>query len=170
MFYSYELYVPCIWQCFATYLLLRRGISVLFQDVDMVWFKTPFPYFHDYLRKYADSFNETGSHIEAFFSDDGQRSLRYTPFYANSGFYYLLANPRSEYFAWSIMIAFDSIQRLGSHQNVVTARLLEEMSLTHRHVKILPMDDFPNGILYHHNPAYMKKMRAKTVDPYMFHM
>jgi hypothetical protein len=28
-------------------------------------------------------------HIEAFFSDDGQRSLRYSPFYANSGFYYL---------------------------------------------------------------------------------
>ena len=32
----------------------------------------------------------SGSVVEAFFSDDGQRSLRYAPFYANSGFYYLL--------------------------------------------------------------------------------
>lgn len=51
-----------------------------------------------------------GSFVEAFFSDDGQRSMRYTPFYANSGFYYLVANERSTYFAWSIMAAMDAIQ------------------------------------------------------------
>ena len=51
--------------------------------------------------------------MEAFFSDDGQRSMRYTPFYANSGFYYLVASERSEYFAWSIMAAMDAIQVLG---------------------------------------------------------
>ncbi len=43
-------------------------------------------------------------------SDDGQRSMRYTPFYANSGFYYLLSTERSVYFTWSIMTAMDSIQ------------------------------------------------------------
>ena len=57
-----------------------------------------------------------GSYFEAFFADDGQRSLRYAPFYANSGFYYLLANERSVYFTWSIMISFDLIQaRKTSH-------------------------------------------------------
>ena len=60
-----------------------------------------------------------GSYFEAFFADDGQRSLRYAPFYANSGFYYLLANERSVYFTWSIMISFDLIQVSGSHQNVL---------------------------------------------------
>lgn len=59
---------------------------------------------------------ETGSFVEAFFSDDGQRSMRYTPFYANSGFYYLVASERSEYFAWSIMAAMDAIQVLGKQR------------------------------------------------------
>lgn len=169
--YLDRVFVDMMWyKCFSTYLLLRRGINILFQDVDMLWFRNPFEYFHNYLDKFADEFQKTGSSIEVFFSDDGQRSMRYTPFYANSGFYYMVASPRSEYFAWSIMIAFDSIQRLGSHQNVVTTRLLEGISLSHRHVKILSMEDFPNGILYHHQPAYMKAMRAKTVHPYIFHM
>jgi len=38
--------------------------------------------------------------------------LQYTPFYANSGFYYLVANEKSTYFAWSIMAAMDAIQVL----------------------------------------------------------
>lgn len=42
------------------------------------------------------------SEVDAFLSDDGQRSLRYTPFYANSGFYFLFANNRTEYFAWTM--------------------------------------------------------------------
>jgi hypothetical protein len=188
--YLDRVFVDMMWyKCFATFVLLRRGVNVLFQDVDMVWFKNPFQYFRDYISKQnktpqqqqqqppntrgisvSTSPSSTTSGIEAFFSDDGQRSMRYTPFFANSGFYYLLASPRSLYFAWSIMLSFDAIQRLGSHQNVVTARLLEGLSISHQHVKILPMEDFPNGILYHHNPAYMKQMRAKEVAPYIFHM
>jgi hypothetical protein len=48
-------------------------VNVLFQDVDLVWFKDPFPYFHDFNKNK----NNVSTEIDGFFSDDGQRSLRY---------------------------------------------------------------------------------------------
>ena len=91
--YLDRIFVDMMWyKAFALFLLLRKNINVLFQDVDLVWFKDPFPFFHDEIRKSKDKALKTGSDIEGFFSDDGQRSLRYAPFYANSGFYYLLGN------------------------------------------------------------------------------
>ncbi len=92
------------YKAFSVYLTLRQGVNILFQDVDLVWFRDPFPYFHSFIAQHPNL--ET----LAFFSDDGQRSKRYTPFYANSGFYYLLHHPRSLYFTYSIMIAMDAIQ------------------------------------------------------------
>lgn len=116
--------------------------SFLFcKDVDLVWFRDPMQYFHDYRAAVHNRSVETGSFVDAFFSDDGQRSMRvrkavliyffymtfnalyhfncllqYTPFYANSGFYYLVANEKSTYFAWSIMAAMDAIQVRKKHQ------------------------------------------------------
>ena len=204
------------YKAFSIYLVLRRGINVLFQvtalvffskmrlpvsvrfgsysysltyipsiypislfcikDVDLVWFRDPMQYFHDYRAAAHNRSVQTGSFVDAFFSDDGQRSMRvrffcfypfaclvyvviehivilqrwvvvfsfrfvlflfsfsfshrnalssifsfylfirlfstsqYTPFYANSGFYYLVSNEKSTYFAWSIMAAMDAIQ------------------------------------------------------------
>jgi hypothetical protein len=114
------LFYPFCISLHSSFLLL--GINILFQDVDLVWFRDPMTYFHNYME---DSQRTSATPVEAFFSDDGQRSKRYTPFYANSGFYYLLASERSVYFTWSIMIAMDAIQVLGSHQNVLTTRLIE---------------------------------------------
>jgi hypothetical protein len=45
-------------------------INVLFQDVDLVWFKDPFPYFHDFNKN-----NPKSTEIDGFFSDDGQVSI-----------------------------------------------------------------------------------------------
>ena len=78
------------YKAFSIFLLLRMNINVLFQDVDLVWFKDPFPFFREEILKSKEKAKITGSDVEGFFSDDGQRSLRYAPFYANSGFYYLL--------------------------------------------------------------------------------
>ena len=78
------------YKAFSVYLILKLGINVLFQDADLVWFKNPFPYFHSYGKDENGNVIIPGSqYIEGFFSDDGQRSLRYSPYYANSGFYYL---------------------------------------------------------------------------------
>lgn len=169
--YLDRVFVDMMWfKAFSVYLVLRHKLNVLFQDVDLVWFRDPLPYFHTYLKEHQDEFKSRNSYVEAFFSDDGQRSRRYTPFYANSGFYYLIANERSEYFTWSIMIAMDAIQVLGSHQNVFTTRLIEGVALNTRHTKILTLEEFPTGIMYHHNQQYMKQLKKKEVDPYNFHM
>eukprot|EP01034_Spumella_vulgaris_P027690 gene27690-34452_t len=169
--YLDRVFVDMMWyKTFSVWLLLRRGINILFQDADLIWFRDPMQYFHDYVKDHQARSDQTGSHPEAFFSDDGQRSMRYTPFYANSGFYFLLSGEKSIYFTWSIMTAMDSIQVLGSHQNVFTTKLIEGLSINTASTKILSLIEFPTGIMYHHNRAYMKSLRDKEIHPYGFHM
>ena len=48
------------------------------------------------------------------------------------------------------------MQVLGSHQNVLTTRLVEEFSLTAERTQILSLSDFPGGVHYHHDREYMK--------------
>lgn len=68
------------------------------------------------------------------------------------------------------MSAFDAVQLLGSHQNVFTSRLNEGLGLNLQNVKILSIEDFPTGYLYHHDPKYMDLFYSKKVSPYNFHM
>ena len=202
-------FVDMMWyKAFSVWILLKMGFNVLFQDVDLVWFRDPFPYFHGYI-KGKGSYNISSSsssfttipddsglnndmndiHLkkkekekkkktnlgstvypEAFFSDDGQRSLRYSPFYANSGFYYLLSSPRTEHFAYSVMTAFDILHSTGSHQNVFTMRLLEGLDLTRIHPKILSLREFATGVQFHHNKTFMSGIASGIERPYNFHM
>jgi hypothetical protein len=176
--YLDRVFVDMMWyKAFSTYLLLQRGVDILFQDTDLVWFRDPFPFFKDQMEKLnvarkgpAGEVLPPENKIEAFFSDDGQRSKRYSPYFFNSGFYFLKSTPRSIHFTWSIMTAFDVVQVTGSHQNVFTQRLVEGLSLAAPNTQILRMYDFPNGILYHHDQKYMKSMKNQKEDPYHFHM
>jgi hypothetical protein len=167
--YLDKTFVEMMWyKAFSVWLGLKLGYHVLFQDVDLVWFKNPFEYFHSHQNATKDnSFEYT-----AYLSDDGQRSLRYTPFYANSGFYYFLSTPKNIYFAYSIVIAFDSLQATGSHQNVFTSRLMETMDLSDQpsHQLFLNLEDFPSGVKYHHDKPFMTKVMSKAHVPYIFHM
>ena len=166
--YLDRVFVDMMWyKAFSIYAVLRLGMNILFQDVDLVWFKDPFPYFHNYI---AECQRNGTVAPQAFFSDDGQRSHRYTPYYANSGFYYILSSPQAINFAWSVMAAFDTVQVSGSHQNVLTMRLIEGLGLTYFHVKILSMYDFPGGMFYHHNKKFMAKLTSHQLVPYHFHM
>lgn len=165
--YLDRIFVDMMWyKTFSVFLLLKHGINVLFQDIDLVWFQEPFTYFIEYIQKMKTNNVE----IEAMFSDDGQRSIRYAPLYANSGFYFLKASKATEYFAWSIITAFDSVQLLGSHQNTFTWRLVEGLGIGIANSTILPIELFPTGYLYHHDEAYMSKFRNKLIKPYNFHM
>ena len=180
--YLDRVFVDMMWyKAFSVYLLLRMRVNVLFQDVDLVWFKDPFPFFHQFLGNQTklaynnapggeESNGQRPAGIQAFFTDDGNRSKRYSPLFFNSGFYYLVASAAAEYFSWSIMTAFDAVQVTGSHQNVFTLRLIESFGLGPQNAQILALEDFPNGILYHHDRAYMKRLRDKKVHPYHFHM
>jgi len=178
---SYEyldgIFVDMMWyKAFSVWLLLKLGFSVLFQDVDLVWFKSPFSFFDEAMDTARATTTSTTTVAapravpEAFFSDDGQRGLRYSPFYANSGFYYLAANDRTAYFAYTIMTAFDTLQVTGSHQNVFTTRLIEGMDLARISPMLLSLDLFPTGVKYHHDKPFMLGIREGLEHPYNFHM
>jgi hypothetical protein len=171
--YLDPIFIDMMWyKSFSVWLLLKMRFNVLFQDVDVIWFRSPFQFFRDVANEYqprsvteqmnlqaTDSTSQSGNslnhlgeqimsslkqhthdllsfnaqaalsasrsgevgisdhrHIpapDAYLSDDGQRSLRYAPFYANSGYYYLVANVRTEYFAWTILCAFDLLHITG---------------------------------------------------------
>lgn len=218
---SYEyldpIFIDMMWyKSFSVWLLLKMGFHVLFQDVDLVWFKDPFPYFAAKQLEYEQKFSydivsspsqhqhqhldnnpfsfffqqhqvlekeevrmsssaaspNISRHVvtpDGFFSDDGQRSLRYSPFYANSGFYYLRANNRMIYFTWSIMNAFALLHITGSHQNIFTVKLMEGLEFP-IHMTMLPMNDFPSGAKYSHDRPFMRAIKDGHEYPYVFHM
>ena len=198
-----------------------QGVNVLFQDVDLVWLQDPLRFIAALFR----SARTNGTRLVSFLSDDGARTTRYAPFFANSGFFYLTADPENVYFAYSVMTAFDILRATGSHQNVFTYRLMERMDLDMsgrgrgsggsgrsggpRHNnnsttssisggggdrnnnnngglqvdsvssvssagqfknRFMSLHQFPSGVKYHHDKAYMAKIHSRAVVPYIFHM
>lgn len=67
-----------------------HSYDVFFQDADVVWLKSPWDAFQD-------------PDIDGWFMDDGARSERFAPLYANSGLYYLRSNPMVQHFMQSVM-------------------------------------------------------------------
>ncbi len=66
--YLDRVFVDMMWyKTFSVWLLLRRGINILFQDADLIWFRDPMSYFHDYIKEHQARSDQTGSHPEAFF-------------------------------------------------------------------------------------------------------
>ena len=244
---SYEyldrIFIDMMWyKSFSVWLLLKMRYNVLFQDVDLVWYRDPVQYFRSasklQLRSGDDQhgaadgyggvdsglnklsaikknimslaqsgveqfpiFNNEGSaqprheqqqhnqkilhsvdaeswghtldslpQADAYLSDDGQRSLRYTPFFANSGFYYLVANPRTEYFAWTVLTAFDLLHITGSHQNIFTIRLIESLDIADLRPKLLSLREFPSGVKFNHDKPYMRAIKDNHEHPFVFHM
>jgi hypothetical protein len=162
--YLDRVFVDMMWyKAFSVWLVLRLKFNVLFQDVDLVWFKDPWPYLKSYV-------SPVGVDTDTFWSDDGQRGLRYSPFYGNSGFYYIKYNPRTEFWAWSCITAFDTMHTSGSHQNVITTRLMESMDLFNVSLKILDLELFPTGVKYHHDKPYMQNLKAGVIKPFNYHM
>ena len=239
---SYEyldrIFIDMMWyKSFSVWLLLKLQYNVLFQDVDLVWYRDPVRYFRTASelpvtddvdapasqnarlnavstmkenllslaqsgRQHLPIFGTSGNSPEqthaqhhhsknvlstveadswghslnalpqadAYLSDDGQRSLRYTPFFANSGFYYLVSNPRTEYFAWTIMTAFDLLHITGSHQNIFTIRLIEALDMANIRPKLLSLREFPSGVKFNHDKPYMRAIRDQHEHPFVFHM
>lgn len=62
---------------FCVHMVNMLGYDVLFQDVDVIWYKNPLEFFH----------NESSSvgGFDAYFQDDGNRGLYYAPYSANTG-------------------------------------------------------------------------------------
>jgi len=73
---------------YCVHLVNALGYDVLFQDVDVVWYRDPLPYFH----------SPESRDFDFYFQDDGAHTNRYAPYSPNSGFYYVRYNDRTRYF------------------------------------------------------------------------
>ena len=138
------------------------GFDVLFQDVDIVWYQDPLTEFHD---KNSDLAN-----YDIMFQDDGARSIRYAPYSANSGFYYVRHNDRTRYLFTSLLYQSDLIAALHSHQQVLTALITEHSSLFGTKIKTLDGPTYPGGYHYHRSSSLMKAIVKEEHKPILFHM
>ncbi len=146
-------------------LINHLGYDLLFQDVDIVWYKNPLDYFHDS--------NNPHHGFDMYFQDDGAHSSRYAPYSANSGFYYVRNNQRTKYLFAALLYSGDMIIQSHSHQQALVQLMAEHSSLFGLRVKVLSRDteEFPGGWHYHrHNKDFMKKIVQEEITPFIFHM
>ena len=145
-------------------LINRLGYDVLFQDVDLAWYKNPLEFFHDKSNPlYA---------FDMLFQDDGARSLRYAPYSANTGFYYVRNNDKTKFLFRSLLYLGDMVLSMTSHQQALAALLDEHSSLTGLRVKTLTGVDFPGGYHYHRRKEkdFLKDIVQGQHVPYLMHM
>jgi hypothetical protein len=150
---------------YSVHLVNTLGYDVLFQDVDVVWYRNPLSFFD----------SPQSGDFDIYFQDDGAHSARYAPYSPNTGFYYVRHNLRTEYLFSVFVRMGDLIQVSGSHQAALTAVLSEHASWRGLKVKIFGRDaadgdDFPGGFHFHRRKSFMKEIIAGTRTPYVFHM
>jgi len=150
----------------SVHLVSLTKVDFLFQDVDMIWFKNPLDFFHN---KSSPIYE-----MDAIFQDDGARSIRYAPWSANSGFYYVRNNHRTTNFLSQLVMSGDLILKTFSHQQALIATMAEHASLFGLKVKVLGKEDdrFPGGHHFHQlGPnSYFKRYYRGETDPIIFHM
>lgn len=95
--------------------------DLLFQDVDMTWYKNPLSYFQD---KSSPMYNH-----DVYFQDDGARGLYYAPYSANTGFYFVRYNDKTRNFFNNLLLSGDLISSTHSHQIALISLLNEHASL-----------------------------------------
>jgi len=140
------------------------GYNVLFQDVDIVWYRNPLEYFLDQNNPYPD--------FDMYFQEDGAHSVRYAPLSANSGFYYVKSSKKTRHMLKSLLFEGDVIIQCHSHQQAFIQIMNEHASLYNLRVKVLQRDaeEFPGGYHYHRRKNFMKEILQKKTLPYLFHM
>ena len=142
------------------------GHDVLFQDVDIVWFKDPLTYFHD-------QSNVAIQNFDLLFQHDGSAQPRYNPYSANSGFYYVRANKKTSYLFTSLLYHGAVVRKSKSHQQVLVQLLNEHASMFGTKIKVfdkLQTDMFPGGFHYHQDWDTMHKIIEGSSNAYILHM
>ncbi|KAL7522983.1 hypothetical protein ACHAWX_007733 [Stephanocyclus meneghinianus] len=143
-------------------LVNELGYDLLFQDVDVIWYKNPFEYFNA----------EGSKKFDVYFQDDGNRQERFAPYAANSGFYFVRSNNRSKLLFRTMLYQGDLVLACRSHQQVLISLLAEINNYAGLTVKVLNRDedDFPSGYHYHMRKDWMRQMVDGKKDPVIFHM
>lgn len=135
IFCYYDLIWPSYWENWTPHCLFTLN-----QDVDVVWLKDPMKFFHDKSSEFST--------FDVLFQHDGSYSVRYEPYAANSGFYYVRANKRSQYLFTSLLYHSDLIITWDSHQQVLVQLLAEHSSLFGLNVMVFGRDTewFPGAL------------------------
>jgi hypothetical protein len=130
--------------------------------VDMVWFKSPLDFFQD----------ESLPYFDMYFQDDGNRQLRFAPYSANSGFYFVRSNPKTKHLFRHFLYSCDLLGGWYSHQAILIALLAEHSSVTGLTVKVYSKEteEFPGGLHFHRKKEVMKNIMSGNSKAYIFHM
>lgn len=141
----------------TVYLVAAAGWNILFQDADLVWLKDPI----EYLKAFQH---------DMVFMDDGIRSPRFSPFFINSGFYYLENNAKTMYMQERFLRTAGEISFTHSHQQGFIRHITETHFLFGMQIQVLDKFLFPSGYMYHHEKGFMRKIMTHEVFPFVYHM
>ena len=149
---------------YCVHLVSQLGYNILYQDVDVIWYKNPLPWFHNTSNPFYN--------FDMYYQDDGNHALYYAPYSANTGFYFIRNNPETQYFFNALLMNSDLIIATSSHQIALISLLNEHTSMYGLKVKIWErnLEEFPGGYTFHYKKDYMKKLMTNEVHPYIFHM
>ncbi|KAL3905632.1 MAG: hypothetical protein SGARI_004364 [Bacillariaceae sp.] len=152
---------------YCVHLIMTLGYSVLFMDVDIMWYKDPLDYYRTVMLE---------KQYDVVFQDDGARTLRYAPYSPNSGFYFIRNNPKTMFLFGELLKMGDTISKYRSHQHALGQLLNEHVSWNEIRVKVHAHgfgNPFPGGFEFNRKPDYMKDLlitKETKQDPYIFHM
>ena len=147
---------------YCVHLVNALGYDLLFQDLDLVWYRDPIPYF-----------TERQDDFDMYFQHDGtHHPSRFAPLAANTGFYYVRHNARTEHFFSVFVRMGDLVITERSHQAAFTTLANEHMSLRGLRVKVLAEDHklFLSGFHIHAEPRTMKRTKSGDHVPYLLHV
>ena len=164
--YGDRVFTRMMWMKTAPLLIaLHFNYSVLFQDVDVVWFRSPWDAFDD-------------ERFDCFFMSEMTYQHRFEPFYFNSGFFYLRNTRGVRAFMDELILQAGLLYAKRSQQMMINHMLGEHHLLLGRlHAHLLDPLDFMNGWFFHRfkervasNKNSTRSDAASFRPPKAFHM
>ena len=107
-YYGDGTFVNLMWlKTVSVFLALEAGFDVLFQDVDVVWLRNPWP---EITRLAGENSKDPKKQYDHLWMDDGARSKRFAPLYANSGFFYFRSTTQSIMYWRRILYSYSELR------------------------------------------------------------
>lgn len=140
-------------------LVSQLGYDVLYQDVDIIWYRNPTEYLH-------------GLDGDMIFQYDHNTEARFAPFAVNTGFYYVRSNDRTRHLLTSLVTHTDLVWATESHTAALTALMNDHVTRYGLAVRVLDKetDLFPSGYQWNEKPEYLRDVWSDKARPFLFHM
>jgi hypothetical protein len=180
-YYGDGTFINLMWlKTVSVFLALEAGFDVLFQDVDLVWFKDPWPELIRLSEEEGQSQgqsqnnnNDTAAAASAtaydtLWLDDGARSKRFAPLYANSGFFYFRCTTQSVMYWRRVLYSYGLISWMMSQQAVTDFMLGQHLRFGLK-AGILHQTDFASGNQIG-SPEWMDRYTQGTWKPLLIHV